>query len=409
MNWITQLKEKTFVEMSLLLALLFPLLPSKFASISLVIFTISTIVYFLKAKNKVIKRNAILVFGIFIFIPLLYFIQLIFANDTGVVWKIAERKLALFIVPLAFLLVSTAKINLNPITYVRFFYRAVVIFVLYCILQISLQGFHSNYLQSGGFAFAFRTTIEEISKLHPSYFGLFIAFSMLVGMDELFQDWKKLNTLTKTWMSFSLIVLLIFLLFLAARMALLGLVISIVIIIHKRITSWKIKALVLFIGISCIVGAIILIPSISSRLKEINSTENNGTLIRTTIWTCATHIIQENPLKGVGIENVQQQLNVCYKSKNEYLTTLNQTYNTHNEFLNQWANFGVIGCLALLLLIGTFFYYSKKEIIFFVFTILVSTSMLTENLLERQMGIFFVAIFGGMFVFNLLNNFSIKK
>ena len=37
----------------------------------------------------------------------------------------------------------------------------------------------------------------------------------------------------------------------------------------------------------------------------------------------------------------------------------------------------------------------KKQIILLVFTLLVSTSLLTENLLERQMGIFFVAIFGG--------------
>lgn len=409
MNRIAHLKEKSLVEISLFLALLFPFVPSKFASLLLFLFTISSIIAFVKAKNTVFKWNEILVFGIFIFIPLMYFFQLIFADDIGFVWKIVERKLALFIAPLAFLLVSTSKINLNPLTYVRFFFRVMVIFVVYCILQISLQGFHSNYLQSGGFAFAFRTTIEEISKLHPSYFGLFIAFSILIGMDELFQDWRKLNKLTKVWMSFSLIVLLVFLLFLAARMALIGLVLSSVIILHQRIQSWKIKVGVFFIAITCFVVAMVLIPSISSRLNEINSTENNGTSIRTTIWSCATQLIQENPFMGVGLENVQHKLNVCYKTKNEYLATLDHDYNTHNEFLNQWASFGIIGCLALLILLGAFFYYSKKQFIFLVFSLLISTSMLTENLLERQMGIFFVAIFGGLFVFNLPNNYTIKK
>ena len=409
MNRIAQLKEKTIVEISLFLALLFPFVPPKYASISLILFTISSIVAFVKAKNTDFKWNAIVVFGIFIFIPLLYFIQLIFANDLGFVWKIVERKLAFFIAPLAFLLISTTKINLNPITYVRFFFRTVVIFVVYCIIQISLQGFHSNYLQSGGFAFAFRTTIEEISKLHPSYFGLFIAFSMLVGMDEMFQDWRKLNKLTKAWMSFSLIVLLVFLLFLAARMALIGLLFSSVILVHKRIPSWKIKVRVLIVAITCFVVAMVLIPSISSRLNEINSTENNGTSIRTTIWSCSTDLIQENPIKGVGLENVQHKLNACYEEKNKYLATLNHDYNTHNEFLNQWASFGIIGCLALLLLLGAFFYYSKKQIIFLVFSLLVSTSLLTENLLERQMGIFFVAIFGGLFVFNFSIKHSINK
>lgn len=409
MNSIAQLREKTFVEISLFLALLFPFVPPKFASISLILFTICSIVALVKEKKTDFKWHAILVFGIFIFIPLLYFIQLIFADDFGFVWKIVERKLALFIAPLAFLFLSAAKININPITYVRFFFRAVMIFVVYCILQISFQGFHSNYFQSGGFAFAFRTTIEEISKLHPSYFGLFIAFSILIGMDELLQDLKNLNKLTKVWMSIALIVLLLFLLFLAARMALLGLLFSSVIIIHKRIPSWKIKARVFVVAISFFVGAMVLIPSISSRLKEINSTDNNGTSIRTTIWSCATHLIQENPLKGVGIENLQHKLNTCYKTKNEYLATLNHDYNTHNEFLNQWANFGVIGCLALILLLGTFFYYSKKQIILLVFTLLVSTSLLTENLLERQMGIFFVAIFGGLFVYNHSIKHTIKK
>lgn len=409
MNWIAQLKEKSLVEISLFLALLFPFVPSKFASLLLFLFTISSVIAFVKAKNTVFNWNEILVFGIFIFIPLMYFFQLIFADDIGFVWKIVERKLALFIAPLAFLLVSTSKINLNPLTYVRFFFRVMVVFVMYCILQISLQGFHSNYLQSGGFAFAFRTTIEEISKLHPSYFGLFIAFSILIGMDELFQDWRKLKKLTKVWMSFSLIVLLVFLLFLAARMALIGLILSSVIILHQRIQSWKIKVGVFFIAITCFVVAMVLIPSISSRLNEINSTENNGTSIRTTIWSCATQLIQENPIMGVGLENVQHKLNVCYKTKNEYLATLDHDYNTHNEFLNQWASFGIIGCLALLILLGAFFYYSKKQFIFLVFSLLISTSMLTENLLERQMGIFFVAIFGGLFVFNLPNNYTIKK
>ncbi|MBP6091101.1 MAG: O-antigen ligase family protein [Crocinitomicaceae bacterium] len=401
MSWMQQLKEKSFIEISLFLTLLFPFVPSKFASIALIIFTVSSLVTIYKAKNRQFNSRSLFYFILLISIPLLYFFQLVIADEPATVWKIVERKLALIIAPLSFFLINASTISLNPITYVRFFYRVTVVFVAYCSIQLLLQGLNHDYLISGGFAFAFRTTMEEISRLHPTYFGLFIAFSILVGLEELIQRWHLLKGSIKGLMFFSLLFLLLFLLFLAARMALIGLLISLFLVVHKYIRSWKIKGSIFIISIACLISSLFLIPSISSRLKEINASSNNGTSIRTTIWACSVQLIQEAPFLGVGVEQVQSKLNRCYGEKNQYLANLTSDYNTHNEYLNQWANFGIIGLIALLLLLVLFYYRSKESFIFLLFSILVSLSFLTENLLERQMGIFFVAILGSLFVFNL--------
>jgi len=76
------------------------------------------------------------------------------------------------------------------------------------------------------------------------------------------------------------------------------------------------------------------------------------------------------------------------------------SYNTHNEFLNQWICFGMAGILYFLII---FFVHLKRSIargisrktdhIYLLCTLMIMISCLTENVLSRQQGILFAALF----------------
>ena len=125
--------------------------------------------------------------------------------------------------------------------------------------------------------------------------------------------------------------------------------------------------------------------------------EANATNSRLGIYHCSLEVIKQNFLFGAGGE-LQNKLNGCYGEIG--INRLQEkNINTHNEYFNIFAGLGIFGIMIFLLLIILSFKSAKSDPYQLMFLGLFCLVCLTENLLSRQQGVFFFALFNYYFLF----------
>jgi O-antigen ligase len=120
-------------------------------------------------------------------------------------------------------------------------------------------------------------------------------------------------------------------------------------------------------------------------------------LQRLEFWKASKYIIKEHWLFGVGLGNSKNAFTETYKKINSKLLPENQL-ESHNQFLNVWISYGVIG---LILFILWLFYImndilTKSWLYMTVFFVLIF-SFLVEDTLTTLVGMTLFAFFTGVF------------
>ena len=111
-----------------------------------------------------------------------------------------------------------------------------------------------------------------------------------------------------------------------------------------------------------------------------------------------TEGIKQNWIFGVGPANVQKELDNCYSAytyRNQYDDFNKKTYNTHNQYFDVLLKFGIFGLLFFIVFL--FWGINYKSEYYYIFLLLIFFSMLTENILNRQVGIVFFNFFNCLF------------
>ena len=184
---------------------------------------------------------------------------------------------------------------------------------------------------------------------------------------------------------------------LASRIVIVAVIVGILVIGLAHLKKMRSKILFLFGTISIVSVSILLVPSVKERVSELMSDEVNSTSIRYSIFDCSTDLVKSNWLFGASIENAQNQLDECYDIKGIEADLIG--FNSHNEYLNILLTKGVFLLIAFLTLLFVLFIRARGNILFIVFLCIFAIVCFTENLLERQMGVFFFSLFAGAFVF----------
>jgi len=125
--------------------------------------------------------------------------------------------------------------------------------------------------------------------------------------------------------------------------------------------------------------------------------DGNSLLQRFEHWKAAIDIIQRNWLFGVGTGDVQAAFDESYVRNNSKLD--HKHWNrAHNQFLTFWVSFGVIGFLIFLFLWKYLFilFYKKRNFLGICFTFIAVASFLSEDTIETQQGVTFIALFIGL-------------
>ncbi|MBL7471758.1 O-antigen ligase family protein [Robertkochia sediminum] len=377
------------------------LLPFNFRPYIIAIFGIGVILHIIANRRAWDKGFFIVNSSIF----LVLVISLLYSADFHYGLKKLGTMLPLLVFPFLF----SFLIKNNDLTmYVREnHFRIVIFFPIFVLIFNSV--FFSWFVLT---EFTFSETIKHYAYLvdnklgdyniHSIYLSCHIGISILILGFYILDD--RFKTIQKIFWFVLICFLLMFLIILNKK----GPVLSLLITLLGLIIFLKRRKVVLFYS-----AILILIMSISTiaiisdadrvqryrELLEINYSEHTGgldsTSIRLSIYQCALNLFKSNPIFGVGVGDTKDKLLNCYNESGYDDRFTIEAYNTHNQYLSVLLSSGLI---ALIVIVGMYFkllQYSVRNsnIMLFIFLCFYLVEMLTENLLERQDGVFYFSFF----------------
>ncbi|MBI1191889.1 MAG: hypothetical protein GC205_01755 [Bacteroidetes bacterium] len=311
-------------------------------------------------------------------------------------WDVLRVQLSLFLVPL--MLLSRPKGSLLRHQYrriVRAFLAGNLLAMLLSLLRAALR-----FYQTGNpDVFSYGELVSWLN-LHPAYSTFYAGLGVLL----LFSEIKRSERIqASAWSLFTALVVYLFLL--NSRGTLLAFLVAFSGYIlwrwwfngqrqrFARTLSW-----VLLLGVTISLG----LPQNRERMysmtktKEISVQEGTASL-RLEIWKGAWQTLRQEPFSGYGTGSVRENLVDTYEEMH-FQTGVDAAFNAHNQYLQTWLMLGLPGLLLLLITmvqigIDSWRNNRPERIAAIVF---LGMAMMSEAMLERQMGVlpfaFFVAL-----------------
>lgn len=377
--------------------------------------SIAVILFFLLGIYRFVKTKQILKFSkisiLFIAFYCLCASSLIWTDSIKNTFEGLSRFLSFLILPLAFILNSEKKFSIDSI--LEKFSESMVIYAFYCILIGTIKSIKNKDVN---FMF-YHELSGNLSELNAIYLSVFI--SLAIGFLLLKSKKSKINL-------FYIIFLSLVLVLLSSKIIISVTFIFILVYFFKTTFSKNIKLKYIFIFFFISIVFIISSVNIVNRFRvEYEKTKINEVLGKKDfghvyLWTgvglrvfqtkAFLEIVTEKKqiFLGSGLNNSQEDLNNKYKEYNLYPGFLN--YNFHNQYLQVFAELGMVG-FSLLLLILCFIFYraiNQKDYFVLFFILLISTVCITESFLWRQRGmVFFITI--SLLISQKLKNIVIEK
>lgn len=398
MNVLQQIKYYNFSEIFLILVLAtLPLGGHALNSNAVILFFLASLINYIVHKPTLqFNRISILLIGFyFVCLLSLFWTENLENTKIGLV-----RFLSYLALPIAFVLNSNKSFNKEKI--IETFSK---LLVLYGVYSVSIAAI--NYIQNGDISYFFYHKLSNnLGDLNAIYLSVFVS----VGISFFLGKKEKLKVEI-----FYLIFLGLFLMLLSSK-----LIISITLIIallyfFKRKKYIKVKWKDIFFISGIILLFLFASGNLSKRVKvEFEKTKINEVLVtkdfgHVYLWTgvglrlfqtkAFIEILKEQRkiVFGFGLNNSQKSLNDKYKEYNLYPGFMN--YNYHNQYLQVFAEAGVVGFSILLMIL---FSVLKDAIIlknYFLlsFIILILVGCMTESFLWRQRGMVFFIIISLLF------------
>jgi len=133
-----------------------------------------------------------------------------------------------------------------------------------------------------------------------------------------------------------------------------------------------------------------------------NGRDINGhsVLMRWEYLKVTLHLIKNNFWFGIGTGDIQDAYKEYYKNNNSLLTE-HYRRRGHNQYLTYFVTLGVFGGIWFLIVLFYPLYKLKlfKNYLYVAFICIACVSMLTEDTLENQVGIFFFVFFNCIYIF----------
>jgi O-Antigen ligase len=141
--------------------------------------------------------------------------------------------------------------------------------------------------------------------------------------------------------------------------------------------------------------------------KYLGSANGHSVIQRFIYVDVAWQIIKSNYLFGVGTGDVKLVFQEMYVNMDTGLKEENQ-HRAHNQFLTTWVSYGIIGLLLFIFVLVYPFFFKNKDVsfLYIAFFIIIVLSMLTEDTLETQTGVSIFAFFNMFLFYNTEKNES---
>ncbi|WP_171032356.1 O-antigen ligase family protein [Polaribacter aestuariivivens] len=376
------------------------LFPSNVKSIVIIVTSIFVLINFFSSKNTFDKNYFLS--NTFYFFVLLF--TLLFSNNLDVAFLKIQTMLSLIVFPLIFsLLNNEAKKRLIKFK-INYFWIYIISVVVYN--TIPFLWFYSgipNYSFLGMSYHLKNFIMNNIGKygIHPIYMSMHCCIAVIFSIKVFLFIKKKYKKILLLILN---LIIFFFLLIYARKGPIIALIITLIFFSYLEYRKYFKYNLILIFGLITLFS---LIPTTRNRFLELSKMStttvdgSSSSNIRYTIYNNSIELIKNAPFLGYGIGDYQEELNKSYQKNAPIL--LEKKYNSHNQYLG----FLLIG--GVLLLVSFLSFYGKKIILAYKTnnTLLISilifygVTMLFENILERENGVIFFALF--------INFFSLKK
>jgi hypothetical protein len=316
------------------------------------------------------------------------------------------QNLSFFVFPLFFIFNRRSIYFTTLNTSLKFFIASNLFIAIYVWCKILNIGLFKILKEDNYYNPLIRNIFNDTSEIHLPYLGMLFVFSSLVMLQNVLK--KKITNKIIILNLIGIIILLFSVFLFAARMALLlFFIIATIMFFNQKIVKNKI---IYFCCTLILVLPLFFLPTIKNRIKEFTSIKlilpqksqtSAEVNFRYGIYNCTWELLKENWLLGVGPFNVQNKLNNCYSSytyENEHDDFKHKAHNTHNQYADVILKYGVLG--ISLFFIFLFWGIKNKKPLYIVFLSIILISMLTENILDRQIGIVFFNFFNTLFFIN---------
>ena len=251
--------------------------------------------------------------------------------------------------------------------------------------------------------------------LNAIYFSMYTVFSIMILLYHIF--FEKWSRGTKVSMMVVTFFLVLFSVLLASKMFLFLLILiflSLCIFLLLRTRKLKPGLIILVVLLIAIPVLLFQFPYVKSRIAETElmtytgaKDKYNGLAVRSLLWKSTWKLIQEAPVLGMGQFATQDALRLQYQ-KAGFEEGVKEDFNSHNQYLYTWANYGIVGlCLILFYMcLVVRLAYRQKNILMLIFGLVFMVANLTECMLEVQKGIVFYMLFSSLFLYQ---NYSKAK
>lgn len=252
-----------------------------------------------------------------------------------------------------------------------------------------------NFFNSDKTDVFFYYKFTQVIDSHPTYFAYYLIFSITILLYEM-----SIKSLGRNSNYLVLLVLFLFsiLTLTGGRTSFIGLLLISSFFLLKAILSENGRHRLKMGGLSILMILGMFVTSSFQETAFEQNNSNDATWERMQLWEAAINANQ-NYLLGVGTGDYKSVLNEYYTKHN-----LNQyaieNYNSHNQFVQIFFSNGLLGLIAVLLLIGRPLFLAIQHdhvlgiLVFFPFLIY----GMTEVFLGRYQGVVFFAFLHQLFV-----------
>lgn len=324
------------------------------------------------------------------------------SDDLGEFAIKSQIKASFLLLPLVFFpVIKVWKVKITH-RFMANLHSSVVAAALYCYLDAAYRIITTGQwvrLWEDGSVHDYHLLYTGLSEPlgHPAYLSMYAGLAVFIAFTFALKEPTRRNYWS-FWVAFDLI----FLGMLQGKMNLLafGLVAGFALVsLAIRFKAYRKLALLVAVPVVIALGLVVFKPAaFSERFREpfkvdYDITSNSfadftSLTIRLAEWQCATDVVEEYPMFGVGLGDARGELLQTYEN-NDFTLGIENKFNCHNQYLENTLAGGIVG-LSLLIavfLVGFTTGWRRKNGVLILSVAYFALAILTESMFERFQGV----------------------
>jgi len=340
---------------------------------------------------------------------LLHIVSALLSHNHQEAFRMLVLRLPLLVFPLSLGLVFIRPAVKDRI--IQAYGAAVSLGALICTLYAGIR-----YARTGDGVYLYNDSLTEVLDIQSSYYALMVLLAVAGFIYLLGKGY--FSGRPGIYVRGGIVLLLIFHFMLASRISLSILYTGLLIVLVSYVVRHRKRALALWLvlGLVAALGLCMkLLPKTMNRFRELEypsysftrvapESHYNGTLtpdqwnganIRLAIWKCGWEVTRKHWLTGVQLGDKQDSLMGMYK-ENGFTFALERKRNMHNNYLDIFCAFGVVGIVLFLLgylVIPLWKAARTGDMLGLALLLAMGVSMAVESYFDRSLGCLLMGFF----------------